>query len=398
MNDVNKEKELRKDLDSAFHAIEDLHGLAFTITDPREPDNPIIYASDSFLELTGYDEKDIIGRNCRFLQRRQGRFLSGTDQRAVMELRDAVREERSTNVVLLNFRKDGAPFYNCLSIFPIRDATCTGEVVSDRPGLVKYYLGIQSDVTNLMERENENDAIQCVVADEMQKAKWIVEEVHDRSKSIASGCRHTCAIDGSLPSSLLSGLTGIHACFVLSDPTLPDNPMVFCSPEFLKLTGYSAEELIGRNCRMLQGPDTEEAEKQKIKDALKASPPRAVTATLANYRKNGEMFMNRVHISPVRDSNGKVQFFVGVQYEVSVPSKERTSQAETVVGEVTSDLTGGTMDDELALISLRQKSIVGSVRVAARALSAQGLRRKLEDQIQIRGRVTNGNTPRRQNI
>ena len=387
------EKETRHGLDLAFGAIKDLTGLAFTISNPREPDNPIVYASPSFCSLTGYSEDEVIGRNCRFLQHPPRHGVNDTDQRAVMELRDAVREERGTHVVLLNYRKDGTPFYNCLSIFPIRDEDTDGRKIEKThfPAVegsehgtrysVKYYLGVQTDVTNLIEDSLVNrNSIDEIVRDEEVKAQKIFREMRDRSALIAAACSPSCAADESVPSSLLGGLAGIHACFVLSDPNIEDNPMVFCSPEFLELTGYTAEELLGRNCRMLQGPDTDKGEVERIRAALGANPPKAVTATLVNYRKNGEKFLNRVHISPVRDSDGKVQFFVGVQYEVA----QLLEHPENQNGEgISKSLTPNFDSNELFMISMKQKSVIGSVRVAARALSCHGLRRRPEDQLPI---------------
>lgn len=89
--------------------------VAWVLTDPRQPDNPIVRCSEKFLEMTGYDREEVIGRNCRFLR--------GTDTqhepRAI--IRNAIESEAPAVVELINYRKDGTPFLNSLMIAPIHD-------------------------------------------------------------------------------------------------------------------------------------------------------------------------------------------------------------------------------------------------------------------------------------
>src|SRR5438046_4389578 len=100
-------------------------GVVILITDPHQPDNPIIYVNPAFERLTGYGAADALGRNCRFLQG------ADTDPSAVAEIRQALKEERGLRVELLNYRKDGNSFWNDLTISPLRDAT----------GRVTHYVG-----------------------------------------------------------------------------------------------------------------------------------------------------------------------------------------------------------------------------------------------------------------
>ncbi len=101
---------------------------------------------------------------------------------------------------------------------------------------------------------------------------------------------------------------------VFSDPSLPDNPMIFVSDEFEAQTGYSAEEAIGRNCRFLQGPDTNPEAVQAIRHALRAET--RFTIDLLNYRKDGSAFVNRLRIRPIYDGQGRLLFFAGAQNPV----------------------------------------------------------------------------------
>jgi PAS domain S-box-containing protein len=101
------------------------------ISDPNQPDNPLIYVNDGFERLTGYSRREVLGRNCRFLQG------TGTDPAALEQIRACIRERRDCLVELLNYRKDGTPFWNRLSIAPLRDAN----------GRLTHFVGVQSDIT-----------------------------------------------------------------------------------------------------------------------------------------------------------------------------------------------------------------------------------------------------------
>lgn len=101
---------------------------------------------------------------------------------------------------------------------------------------------------------------------------------------------------------------------VFSDPSLPDNPMIFVSEEFERQTGYSAEEALGRNCRFLQGPETNPDAVEAIRHALRAQT--RFTIDLLNYRKDGSAFVNRLRIRPIYDAGGRLLFFAGAQNPV----------------------------------------------------------------------------------
>ncbi len=108
---------------------------------------------------------------------------------------------------------------------------------------------------------------------------------------------------------------------LMTDPNLPDNPIVFANPGFWGMTGYLADEIIGRNCRFLQGPDTDPKTVAKIRDAIAAR--RTFHGELLNYRKDGTPFWNELTISPAFDAAGQLISFVGLQTDV--PERKRTS-------------------------------------------------------------------------
>lgn len=101
----------------------------------------------------------------------------------------------------------------------------------------------------------------------------------------------------------------------LTDPSLPDNPLVYVNDAYERITGYRREDVIGWNCRFLQGEATREAPVAKMRQAVAAAEP--VTVTLRNYRKDGELFWNRVELAPLFDDDGDVEFFVGFQLDVT---------------------------------------------------------------------------------
>ena len=129
--------------------------LGITITDPDRSDNPLIYVNESFEELTGYDATEVLGRNCRFLQG------EGTEAEPVAELREAIDAAEPVTVELLNYRKDGEPFWNEVTVAPVRD----------EDGAVTNYVGFQVDVT---ERREAQDA----VAAERERLDRVLERIN----------------------------------------------------------------------------------------------------------------------------------------------------------------------------------------------------------------------------
>ena len=105
------------------------------------------------------------------------------------------------------------------------------------------------------------------------------------------------------------------ACIVISDMQIPGNPMFFVNQEFCRTTGYAKHEVSGRNCRFLQGPQTEPQSVAVIQDTLRRGVDCHVKLT--NYRKNGDFFENLLTMRPVHDSNGVLRFCIGVQFEVT---------------------------------------------------------------------------------
>lgn len=107
----------------------------------------------------------------------------------------------------------------------------------------------------------------------------------------------------------------LNAGVVISDAKAPDMPIVYVNPKFEAMSGYSSAEILGLNCRFLQGNDQNQPGRTAIREAVKAQTNGY--ALLRNYRKDGSLFMNQLFVSPVRDGAGNVTHFVGVQHLLS---------------------------------------------------------------------------------
>ena len=149
-----------------------------TIADATRPDCPLIYVNRGFQKLTGYLAAEACGTNCRFLQGKD------TAPAAVEEIRRAIHEERECVVEILNYRKNGEPFWNRLSITPIRDAE----------GVVTHYIGIQSDVTA---RRKVEDALR-IANTELRRANGIIKKDLEAAAKIQASFLppHTPELEG----------------------------------------------------------------------------------------------------------------------------------------------------------------------------------------------------------
>lgn len=102
---------------------------------------------------------------------------------------------------------------------------------------------------------------------------------------------------------------------VISNPRLPDNPIIACNDAFVELTGYSREEIIGRNCRFLRGASTEDDKAKVLRDGIHRKQP--VMVEIINYKKDGTRFRNAVMVAPIFDADGEVEYFLGSQVELA---------------------------------------------------------------------------------
>nr|AML77233.1 putative LOV domain-containing protein [Gnetum montanum] len=391
-------------------ALAEMHCYNFIITDPCLPDHPIVYASDGFLKMTDYSSEEVVGRNARFLQGPR------TERRTVLEIREAIRQESSCQVCILNHRKNGEAFWCYLHIAPVfskRDGrlihfigvqipiskihqdsmsrsliapsmvtcpTCRdGDIVSSchtSNGVINSVInfgscrrqllanvsvelartGLYSPVTdNGSDTEHETckpkdthkrratDAVNSILS-ELAKFSQLKETFVSEKN-----CINTTVRIVPIPSSLVLALSNIQQSFVLTDPLLPDMPIVYASNMFLQLTGYSKEEIIGHNCRFLQGFERDRSSTLQVKKSIEAE--KCCTLRILNYRKDGSPFWNLLHIAPIRDSSGKIAFHAGVQMELPDTTDEECSENLTTSPHI------------------KQLSAIGAIRIAVRSFA-----------------------------
>nr|AML79209.1 putative LOV domain-containing protein [Synsepalum dulcificum] len=361
---------------------------SFTITDPFISGHPIVFASHGFLKMSGYSRDEVIGDNERIFQGPE------TNRRSVMEIREAIEEERAIQISIVNYRKDGTPFWVLFYMCP---------VFSKADGRVIHFVCVQVPILRRQRRsrseyggnginlsgdglgfrfgscrremwsetvvgfgpvlsvdscwgsdngELEVDETWKATDIEKQKAAIAVNNILSvltlYSESVGrpvSGKRFCLAGTDILGSSIVISLGRIKQSFVLTDPHLPDMPIVYASDAFLKLTGYSRQEVLGRNCRFLSGVDTDFSTIFQIKESIRTE--QACTVRILNYRKDQSSFWNLLHISPVRNASGKIAYYVGVQIDEGCQNQNKHGLTPEMM----------------------QRGVVGAVKVAVRSLS-----------------------------
>ncbi|XP_021731108.1 protein TWIN LOV 1 [Chenopodium quinoa] len=342
----------------------------FTITDPCISGNPIVFASRGFLEMFGYSRDEVVGRNGRMFQG------EGTSRMTVMEIREAIREERAIQVSLLNYHKNGTPFWILF---------CMSPVISGEDGRVIHFVAVQLPISRKPLRSSRHGKSDfCLCEDGVKSREFLLgscrrevcsDSVSELSHSTAfdsffdsdigveveefceasefdkqkattsisnilsvltqySALRgkpiseRSCCVEGqSIPNSaLLTSLGRIKQSFVLIDPLLPSMPIIYASEAFLKLTGYDRHEVLGRKHRFISGSDTDPSTLLQIYECIQNSKP--CTTRILDYRKDMTSFWNLLHLSPVRNASGKVAYFVEVHMEDCINQDGQALNAE----------------------------------------------------------------------
>jgi PAS domain S-box-containing protein len=227
--------------------------IGITISDPSQPDNPLIYLNDGFCDLTGYPRDEILGQNCRFLQG------EATREEPIAQMRAAINAEEPATVELRNYRKDGSMFWNRVTIVPIRSES----------GDVANWLGYQQDIT--AEKQFEQDLT-------------LFEEQAEASDK---------------------------AIFI----TDPDGTIQYVNPAFERITGYSASEAIGKNPRILKSGQQDEEFYAELWAQITAGE--VWEAELTNQTKHGELYEVTQKIIPVTDRSGTITRFVAIEEDTT---------------------------------------------------------------------------------
>jgi PAS domain S-box-containing protein len=137
---------------------------------------------------------------------------------------------------------------------------------------------------------------------------------------VAAGLADHTAASMLLGAAIAAAPTGV----TLADPHQPDCPIVFMNPAFQAITGYGPEEVLGRNCRFLQGAETDPRAVARLRRAIQRAEP--ATVEFVNYRKDGGKFWNELRLAPVRDMQGQLVSFVGIQHDIT--ERKRAEERE----------------------------------------------------------------------
>ena len=185
---------------------------------------------------------------------------------------------------------------------------------------------------------------------------------------------------------LVAALSSVRAAVTLSDPRLPDQPLIYVNAAFTAITGYTAQEVVGRNCRFLQGPQTDRAVVAQIRAAIAAGE--SLSVELLNYRKDGTPFWNEVALSPVRTAGGEVHTFIGLQHDIT--ARKQAEQVSRLEQE--QRVRAVTHSAREAVISADPQGQITFWSTGARALfgytEEEASRRTLPDLLPVRYRAT----------
>nr|MBP9211488.1 GAF domain-containing protein [Bacteroidota bacterium] len=197
---------------------------------------------------------------------------------------------------------------------------------------------------------SEDKEVIEMLADDIGKALSLYKRVDDQNES------------NQLIKLLSEAVEASNDGVAITDPGRPDNPLIYINKAFERITGYSTSDVLGKNCRFLQGPETDQPGVGGIRTAI--ADGRSVHVRLKNFRKNGELFWNDFRLSPIFDQHNALRFFVGVLTDVTedVRKQESLSQLSRhqkelmlVAEEV---LAAQTEDDVVQVIVKRLKNIL----------------------------------------
>ena len=228
------------------------------ITDPKLPDNPIVYVNPAFERISGYPAEEVMGRNCRFLQGDE------RDQPALEELRTALREERESRVVLRNYRKDGEPFWNELYVSPVHDDE----------GRLTNFVGVQNDIT------------------ERRRFEEILRESEERFRA-----------------------TFEHAAVGAAQVGI-DGRWLRVNRRLCEIVGYTQEELLGMTFADVTHPDDLDADLEKAQQLLAGEIP-TYSMEKRYIRKDGSVVWTNLTGSLVRGAVGEPRYFISVVEDIS---------------------------------------------------------------------------------
>jgi PAS domain S-box-containing protein len=192
-----------------------------------------------------------------------------------------------------------------------------------------FFESLQKEVMDL---QRENEMLKGVVKDDIggDESKKILDTC-DAAERMPPGVLEACNEGGfdldSQDFNLVKSIQTSQHSFIITDPSLADNPIVFASDGFLELTGYERDQVLGRNCRFLQGTDTSQESVEEVRNAIKNGVD--VSVTMINYTADGTPFWNKLFIAALRDAQNNIVNFIGVVVKVATPEPGHPDHGKT---------------------------------------------------------------------
>ena len=223
-----------------------------------------------------------------------------------------------------------------------------------------FFESLQKDVLDL---QRENTRLKDIVRNNVEQntADNILAEcdaLERMPESVLEACGETANDMDKQDFNLVSSIQKSQHAFIITDPSLQDNPIVFASGDFLKLTGYSREDVLGRNCRFLQGTDTHPDKVEKIRKGMATGED--VSVTMLNYKQDGTPFWNKLFIAALRDAQNNIVNYIGVTVEVATPEPGDPEHGKLLAADVDGEEDSPEAEDTV-------KAIEGVVSAAVAA-------------------------------
>lgn len=229
-----------------------------------------------------------------------------------------------------------------------------------------FFESLQKEVMDL---QRENRALKDIVRSQMndEEGRKLLSDCDANDKLppvVLEACGEMANMDNQ-DFNLIKSIQQSQHCFVITDPSLQDNPIVFASDDFLSLTGYTREDVLGRNCRFLQGTESSREKVDEIRNGLAKGED--VSVTIANYTADGKPFWNKLFIAALRDAQNNIVNFIGVTVKVAGPEPGDSEFGKRLTGAEEMEGDDGDDDMEAADLDGAFKAIEGDVEAAVAA-------------------------------
>jgi len=196
-----------------------------------------------------------------------------------------------------------------------------------------FFEGLQKEVIDL---QRENLVLKDLVRKQLPPdvSKKLLEEakaMEQLPSAVQEAVGESATDMNSQDFNLVRSIQQSQQCFIITDPSLQDNPIVYASDDFLSLTGYERGEVLGRNCRFLQGTETSPQKVEQVRKAISLGED--TTVTFINYTKDGTAFWNKLFIAALRDAQNNIVNFIGVIAKVASPDQGDAEAGKRLPGE-----------------------------------------------------------------